>query len=101
MGKRYGMHRTTINIPTDLYQRARIKALREDLSISEVIRDLLNSWTAGEITITPPISREKMISLARAGEGMWSDRDPDLFLADSRAGFDVRDREISNARLDA
>ena len=95
------MHRTTINIPTDLFRRARIKALREELSISEVIRALLNSWTAGEITVTPAISRDKLITLARAGEGMWADRDPDLFLADSRAGLNVRDQELTSARLDA
>jgi hypothetical protein len=35
------MHRITINVPESTFQRARIKALRENVAVSEVIRDLL------------------------------------------------------------
>ena len=35
------MHRTTINIPDAMMPTARIKALREGTTLSEVLRDLL------------------------------------------------------------
>jgi hypothetical protein len=34
------MHRTTINLPDGIFQRARVKALREDVTVSEVLRIL-------------------------------------------------------------
>lgn len=96
------MHRTTINVPDSLFQRARIKALREDLAVSEVIRDLLARWVSGEIELPPGEgSREQLVTLARATHGMWADRDPDDYLAASRAGLIERDEELEDARLDA
>ena len=50
------MHRTTINLSEPIYRQARIKALREDVTVSEVVRDLLTRWVAGEIDLT---DREK------------------------------------------
>ena len=43
------MHRTTINLSEPVYQQARMKALQENVTVSEVVRDLLARWVAGEI----------------------------------------------------
>ncbi|MEE8390631.1 MAG: type II toxin-antitoxin system MqsA family antitoxin [Anaerolineae bacterium] len=37
--------------------------------------------------------------LARKAFGMWSDRDPDEYLAHSRAGLALRDQEVEDARM--
>jgi predicted DCC family thiol-disulfide oxidoreductase YuxK len=75
------MHRITINVPESIFQRARIKALRENVAVSEVIRDLLVRWVAGEIEpASKERSREKLVDLARAARGMWADRDLDSYL---------------------
>jgi hypothetical protein len=96
------MHRTTINISDSVFQQARIKALREDVSVSEVVRDLLARWVSGEIDLaTEGRARQKLVRLAREAQGMWADRDADAYLAASRAGLDERDKELTDARLDA
>ena len=96
------MHRTTINVPESIFQRARIKALRENVAVSEVIRDLLASWVAGEIDLaSKERSREQLVALARAARGMWADRDPDSYLTASRTGLIERDKELEHDRLDA
>ena len=96
------MHRTTINVSESIFQQARIKALREDVTVSEVMRDLLARWVAGEIDLSGhDRTREKLAALARDAQGMWADRDPDAYLAASRAGLEVRDQELTDARLDA
>jgi len=41
------MHRTTINVPESIFRRARIKALKEDVTVGEVLRELLARWVAG------------------------------------------------------
>ena len=75
------MHRITINVPESIFQRARIKALRENVTVSEVIRDLLARWVAGEVELaSKERSREKLVALARAAQGMWADRAPDSYL---------------------
>jgi hypothetical protein len=87
------MHRITINIPDAVFEQARIKAFREDVTVSEVLRDLLARWVAGEIKLaSEERSREELVALARAARGMWTDRDPDAYLAASRAGLKERDR---------
>ena len=89
------MHRTTINVPESVFRRARIKALRENVAVSEVIRDLLARWVAGEIELaSKEPSREKLVALARAARGMWADRDPDDYLAASRTGLREEALEI-------
>ena len=96
------MHRTTINLSEPVYRQARIRALREGVTVSEVVRDLLARWVAGEIDLSDRKStRDKLAALARDAQGMWADRDPDAYLAASRAGLKERDQELSNARLDA
>jgi len=46
------MHRVTINIPESMFQQAEIKALREDVTVSEVVCDLLGRWVAGEVELS-------------------------------------------------
>ena len=95
------MHRTTINIPDSIFHRAKIKALREDVTVSEVLRDLLARWVAGEIKLAAEErTREDLVALARAARGMWADRDADAYLSASRAGLTDRDQELEHARLD-
>jgi len=94
------MHRTTVNIPDELFRRARIKALSEDLPVGEVIRELLDRWVSGELGLAGEgRSRENRAALARAACGMWSDRDGDAYVAASRAGLVARDEELGDARL--
>lgn len=96
------MHRTTINISESVFRQAKIKALREDVTVSEVLRELLASWVAGEVKLGDrDHGREKLVALARDARGMWADRDPDACLAASRAGLQEHDEELAGARLDA
>ena len=50
-------HRTTIRILRDLHKAARIKALEMDTNLSDVIREFLRLWVAGEIEL--PIKEEE------------------------------------------
>jgi len=96
------MHRTTINFSEPVFRQAKIKALREEVTVSEVIRELLARWVADEIELEPGNGgRERQVALARAARGMWADRDPDAYLAASRAGLRRRDEELAHAHLDA
>jgi hypothetical protein len=88
--------RTTLRLPADLWREARVKALGEGTNLSEVMRHLLALWVEGKVEI---VRKEEMKSLAREAFGMWSDRDPDEYLAQSRAGLAERDREVRDARL--
>lgn len=95
------MHRTTINVSESILQRAKIKALREETTVSEVIRELLARWVAGEIGLGPgDRARDRRVALARAARGMWADRDPDAYLAASRAGLREHDQELAHADMD-
>jgi hypothetical protein len=96
------MPRTTINISEPAFQKAKMKAVREGVTISEVIRELLARWAVDEIDLDPgKEAGERQVALARAARGMWADRDPDAFLAASRAGLEDRDEELTHVRLDA
>lgn len=96
------MHRTTINLSEPVYRRAKIKALREEVTVSEVIRELLARWVADEIEVYPGEGgRDRRVTLARSAHGMWADLDPDALLAASRAGLEERDEELAHARVDA
>jgi hypothetical protein len=96
------MHRTTINVSKLVFQQAKIKALHEGVTVSEVIRELLARWVTDEIELGPgDRARDRQVALARAARGMWADRDPDAFLAASRAGLLEHDKELAHARLDA
>ena len=50
-------HKTTIRIPQDLNKAARIKAIEMDTNLSDVIREFLRLWVAGEIKL--PNKEEK------------------------------------------
>ncbi|MEA3341124.1 MAG: hypothetical protein U9R15_14260 [Chloroflexota bacterium] len=50
-------HKTTIRILQDLNKAARIKAIEMDTNLSEVIREFLRLWVAGEIEL--PTKEEK------------------------------------------
>lgn len=94
------MHRTTLNLEDDLARRAKIKATAEGVTISEVVRNLLARWTQGELEVYDSgLSRSALIDRARGTYGMWRDRDPDRFLAESRSRLARRDRELEDARL--
>jgi hypothetical protein len=96
------MHRTTINISESVFQQARIKAIREQVTVSEVIRELLARWVAGEVQLESGAQTpDRLIALARSAGGMWADRDPDAYLAASRAGLKERDEALDHAQLDA
>jgi hypothetical protein len=45
-------------------------------------------------------AKEALTAKARASRGMWADRDPDAFLAESRSGLSKRDKDLDLARLD-
>jgi len=94
------MHRTTLNIPNDLFRKAKVKAASEDLPLSEVVRSLLGRWVEGAVLLeSEEHSRRELARRARDSFGMWKDRDPDALLRSSRAGLEDRDREVEDARL--
>ncbi len=85
-----------------VFQQAKIKALHQEVTVSEVIRELLARWVADEIELSSgDRARDRQVALARAARGMWADRDPDAFLAASREGLSEHDEELNHARLDA
>ena len=92
--------KTTVRFPADLLKEARIKAIDEGLSLSEVLRRLLRLWLRGKVTLETTEDTSRQIQLARESFGMWSDRDPDEYLARSRAGLALRDQEVEDARMD-
>ncbi|HHH40800.1 MAG TPA: hypothetical protein ENK56_02200 [Chloroflexi bacterium] len=92
------MGHVSLRIPRELWHSARTKALREGLTISEVTRRLLERWVAGQIEIGNGEKQPTTLTLARQAFGMWADRDPDVYLAQSRSGLAARDREVEDAR---
>jgi len=96
------MHRTTVNVPEQLFHRAKDKAEAEKVPLSEVLRRLLDQWVAGEVVIEPKDRHQgeaPTLERARKTFGMWRDRDPDTFLQKSRAELNTRDRRLEDARL--
>ena len=91
--------KTTIRLPTDVFREARVKAINEGLSLSEVLRRLLRLWLRGKVTLGTEEDTRNQVRLAREAFGMWSDRDPDEYVACSRAGLARRDQEITDARM--
>ncbi len=90
--------KTTIRLPADVFREARIKAINEGLSLNEVLRRLVRLWLRGKVTLEDTQDSHK-IRLAREAFGMWGDRDPDEYLACSRAGLTLRDQEVEDARM--
>jgi predicted HicB family RNase H-like nuclease len=44
-------NKIAIRIPKDQHKAAKLKALQEDVTLSDVIREFLNRWVAGEIEL--------------------------------------------------
>jgi hypothetical protein len=91
--------KTTFRFPADMLREARIKAINEGLSLNEVLRRLLRLWLRNKVTFTAEEDTSNKVRLARQAFGMWSDRDPDEYLARSRAGLARHDQEIENAKM--
>ena len=91
--------KTTVRFPTNMLKEARIKAIDEGLSLSAVLRRLLRLWLRGKVALENERDSSQQVQLAREAFGMWSDRDPDEYLARSRAGLALRDQEVENARM--
>ena len=92
------MSMTTIDLPPELIERAQGKANRENLDIAEVVRRLLARWVSGDVKIESE-DRARLAQRARRSRGIWKDRDPDAYLAASRAGLSTRDEDLDDARL--
>lgn len=92
---------TALRLPQSLLQQVRVKAVREGISLSEVTRRLLRSWLKGQVETKPVAHRRQQVAarLAREAFGMWSDRDPDEYLAHSRVRLAFRDQEVEDARM--
>jgi len=53
-------HKTTIRMPKELHKAARVKAIESDAeSLSEVVRELLKLWIAGEIDLPTRVEEEQ------------------------------------------
>jgi hypothetical protein len=44
-------HKTTIRMPLDLHKAARIKAIETNTTVSDVVRECLRLWVAGELEL--------------------------------------------------
>jgi hypothetical protein len=96
------MHRTTITLPDELFRQAKKKAAMENVTVSEVLRQLLAHWVTGKTRIDEKKeTAQAVIEKALSTYGMWRDRDPDEFLQESRAHLVSRDQELKDARLDS
>lgn len=91
--------KTTVRLPAGMLREARIKAIREGLSLSEVLRRLLRLWLRGKVALDVEEDLSRQSQLVREAFGMWRDRDPDDYLAQSRSGLSLRDREVEDARM--
>ncbi len=85
------MHRTTIAFSERLFRKAKLKATSEGVTVSDVLRNLLERWIKGEVGLDEEPSPEAKVERALASFGMWRDRDPDEFLDESRVGLEHRD----------
>ena len=47
-------HKLTVRIPKAVHIAVRVKALQEEILLSEVVRRLLQKWVAGEVVLDEP-----------------------------------------------
>ena len=95
------MQQTDITFPEDLLRRAERKAEAEGVSLPQVLRRLLARWVGSGVGSRGQAKEsEDTVERALSSYGMWSDRDPDEFLRQSRTGLTSRDQELGDARLD-
>jgi hypothetical protein len=52
-------HRTTIRMTKNLHKAARIKALEMDTTLSDVVREFLTLWVAGELELPTQTEEER------------------------------------------
>ena len=50
--------RITLRVPRELYDEAKAKAEREDITLSQILRRCLRAWLAGIEVPTPPLKPE-------------------------------------------
>lgn len=95
------MHRTSITFSEKLFRRAKLKAVSEGRTLSDVIRSLIERWLEGDVSANRAESEEARQRAALESFGMWSGRSPDTFLEDSRSSLARRDEELEDVRMDA
>ena len=54
--------KTTYRVDVDLHKAARIKAIELDTNLSEILREFLRQWVAGDIELHPCSEEEKLES---------------------------------------
>lgn len=80
------MPRITLIIADELFREAATRATSANLSLEEVVRELLERWVDGDEVLTRDgIARSAMVADTRRSFGIWRDRDPDAILRESRA----------------
>ena len=47
-------HKMTVRLPTDLHRRVKAKAALQGMTLSTVVRELLERWEQGEVEIAEP-----------------------------------------------
>lgn len=97
------MHRTTIHVPESLFRRAKIKALRENVAVGEVVRDLLARWFAGEIKrFSEERSGEELIALPsfRGTEPQLDKGSPVVYTGIAEVGTALHRRRLRQRSAD-
>ena len=54
MGEEKDEKSVVARVPVDMHTEARVKAVREGRSLADVVRNLLERWLKGEVTLTVP-----------------------------------------------
>jgi predicted HicB family RNase H-like nuclease len=52
-------HKMTIRIPRELHKAAKVKAAESDVTLSEVVREFLRMWMAGQIELPSQAKEEE------------------------------------------
>ncbi len=86
------MHRTSITFPEKLFRRAKLRAVSEGRTLSDIVRSLLEHWLEGDVSADRGELEEARKRAALESFGMWSDRSPDTFLEVSRSSLRIRVR---------
>ena len=93
------MHRTTLAFSEKLLRKAKLKAASEGVTMSEVLRQLLERWASGEVDLRESPGEAARVERALSSFGIWRDRDPDELLEQSRVGLRRRDEELNDAGM--
>ena len=52
-------HKMTVRLPTDLHRRVKAKAALQGITLSTVVRSLLEQWEQGQVEIVEPEGTEQ------------------------------------------